>query len=956
MQFSLRTVFKIGFVILLIAMRQVLFGQGFVTYAPLSGSTAYQITEQPGSILKVFGNHNNFQFNAQATLSNFLLTPQGIYLGIGDSLQNTNTNDYWLWLPNAEHLVTFRTLSSTSELRIERFRPDSSLVYDRTLALPGADSIYFGNVKELANGDLFAFGLVDTAASIYSPEMMLLRINSLGDTVWTKTLPILPGQDIGVEAFQSEITELANDDIVIVLMADGKPLIVRVKSNGELVYRRLYPTIQIAANPAAAIAPDGTMFISIDDAPSGALFMFGLNANADIIWQKDLRSVFTAETDLPGAYQILINTLGNPVFAGSMLVDGIDRQLVFGEFNKLNGNTIRTSSYAGFTTEAVRLIGSLQRASGDYVFCGKYLDRAVVLQTNVSGQIFDGYLAGRVAIDINNDCLAATTEPTIKSWLVEAKGAANTYYTYTDTSGFFAFDNLDSSQYTIRLKQQNYTWQSCPDSVVVLVAHDSVTTAIAAKSIFDCAVMKLDIAAPFIRYCATNFWHINYRNYGSDTAKNVQITIDLDPNTTFDAAEITPTSITGKRLVFDLPDVQASEGGTFWISANMDCAAVSPGRSLCVSGHITPDSLCVSNLGNWNGGMLEATPSCTNDTVRFELMNKGKNPTGTLDYIIIEDHIFLRTEPVNLNPGETKIISQFAQNNGTVRLISNQVTAHPLADIPSVAVEGCGPTNLFSIGYLTELPNQTGNPFTDIFCDEIIASLDPNDKRAFPKGFDSQHIIGQNVPLEYIVRFQNTGNDTAFRVVIIDTLSQFLDISTVLPGASSHRYSYTPSANNTLVFTFDPIALPDSNVNQVGSNGFVQFRVSQKPNVAKGSIIENQAAIYFDFNQAVQTNQTIHVVEDIQLADHGVPDPTSIGQISLSPNPAKEICSVEWKGSKLQNPQIVLTNAIGQRVYQAEMRHSTQSMKLSHLPSGIYLVQILESGIQIASSKLNLFR
>ena len=933
-----------------------LFGQGFVHYPPLDASAAYQITELSDGQLKVHGNHHNYNFNAQATLSSYLLSPQGIYLGIGDSLQNTNTNDYWLWLPNAEHLVTFRTLSASSKLRIERFRPDSTNVYDRTLAFPGADSIYFGNVKEMANGDLFAFGLVDTSSGIFSPDMVCMRINALGDTIWMRKLTIFPGQDIDVEAFQTEIVELADGDIAIVLLADSKPMFVRLQSNGQLVYKKFYGSLQLAANPAAAIAQDGSMFLTFNDATVGALYLLSLDTAAQIVWQKDLRAPFQAEVDVPGTYQVLINGQGNCTFAGSMLIDGIDRQLVFAEFGKVSGNLLKMSTYSGMAEEAPRLLGSLQLANGNLAYCGSYLGRAVVIKLNQDGKLFDGRLAGRVAIDLDNDCLADLIEPPIRNWLVEAKGANTTYYAYTDQLGNYAIDNMDSSEYIIRLKQQNYTWQSCPDSVLVLIAHDTVLSNIAAKSIFDCAVMKLDIAAPFVRYCAPNIWHVDYRNYGSETAKNVRIEIQLDPILTFAQASITPSNIVGQVLTFDLPDVQPSEGGSLWFTGTMDCASTLPGRSLCVRGHIYPDSICAPNLGGWNGGMLEANPACVNDTVKFELINKGKNPTGALDYIIIEDHIFLRTEPVNLNPGEAKIIEQYAANGGTIRIKADQVSAHPLALMPNIAVEGCGPGTLFSTGYLTELPNQSGNPFTDVFCDRIIASLDPNDKRAFPQGYDPQHIIEQNTPIEYIIRFQNTGTDTAFRVVVIDTLSPFLDLTTVRPGSSSHPFTYMPSANSALVFTFDPIALPDSTTNEPESHGFIQFWVNQYPNVQKGSVIENIAHIYFDVNAPVSTNKTIHRIDDI-IGFEEIPILEQRNSLLIaSPNPMHEHTKITWEGEQLHRPAIQIRDALGILMYEVPMIGKELELNQLVLPSGLYTLSLQDAGYPVATTKLTIVR
>ncbi len=927
-----------------------MFAQGFVHFPPLPASAAYQTIELPDGTYRVFGNHRNYNFNAQATLSNYRLSPQGIYLGIGDSLRNNHVSDYWLWLPYSASLLTFRSqLPSSQSIEIERFTTDSVTIYKERFNFPGADSIYFGNLLELKNNDLFTFGLIDTSSNGYSPYLACLRLNPTGGLLWANTLPLFPGVNFSADAFQTEIKELPNGDIVVVLMAYNKPVFFRLTASGDVVYQRTYQTLQLSGNPAASISDDGSMFVTFNDGLSGALYLISLNTAAEIIWQKDLRAAFNAEVDVPGTYQVIVNAAGNVTFAGTMLVDGIDRQLLIAEFAQNNGNLVGIQSFSGLASSAVRLLGSTLLSNGDLLFCGTWEQKAIVIKTDAKGRIFDGGLQGRISIDIDNDCVSEANEPPVRNWLIEAKSATKKHYAYSKPDGSYSFSNLDSAQYVIKVKQQNYTWQSCPDSLVVTVAHDTVTRDIAVKSVYDCPVMQLDIAAPFIRYCAPNTFHINYRNYGSDTARQVRAEITLDPAFIFAGASITPSAIQGNNLTFSLPDVLPSDGGSFSITTLMDCASTGPGRSACVRGRMYPDSLCISNLSNWSGGMLEATPLCDQDTVRFKLENKGKNPTGTLDYIIIEDHIFLRTEPINLNPGEVRFVSQYADAGGTIRLTSEQVPGHPVATTPSVAVEGCSNAATISTGYLTELPNQTGSPFTDIFCDKIIASFDPNDKRAFPEGYEPQHYIEQNTSIEYIIRFQNTGTDTAFRVVIVDTLSAHLDFSTVQPGSSSHRYVFTPSANGTLIFTFDPIALPDSNTNEPASHGYVQFRVQQMPNVPKGTRIENTAHIYFDVNSPVLTNKTFHTVGDIILSENN-PDLPSL-QLRLQPNPAKGHCQITYTGLTNKNTRLWVVDLLGNLIHEQAFNGETTLITNTYAP-GLYFVQLREKQTLLNESKL----
>src|SRR5690606_30533621 len=62
----------------------------------------------------------------------------------------------------------------------------------------------------------------------------------------------------------------------------------------------------------------------------------------------------------------------------------------------------------------------------------------------------------------------------------------------------------------------------------------------------------------------------------------------------------------------------------------------------------------------------------------------------------------------------------------------------------------------------------------------VTGSYDPNDKLAVTSTGDTQFWnLGQDEWIDYTVRFQNTGSDTAFSVVIRDTLPATLDPSTL---------------------------------------------------------------------------------------------------------------------------------------------------------------------------------
>jgi hypothetical protein len=100
-------------------------------------------------------------------------------------------------------------------------------------------------------------------------------------------------------------------------------------------------------------------------------------------------------------------------------------------------------------------------------------------------------------------------------------------------------------------------------------------------------------------------------------------------------------------------------------------------------------------------------------------------------------------------------------------------------------------------------------------------------------------------------------------VVIRDTLDMDLDIFSVKPGASSHPYQFIMHGPRVLEWEFDSILLPDSNVNEARSHGFLTFQVKQNSDLAEGTVVSNRAGIYFDFNEPILTNEVTQVINGL---------------------------------------------------------------------------------------------
>jgi hypothetical protein len=141
----------------------------------------------------------------------------------------------------------------------------------------------------------------------------------------------------------------------------------------------------------------------------------------------------------------------------------------------------------------------------------------------------------------------------------------------------------------------------------------------------------------------------------------------------------------------------------------------------------------------------------------------------------------------------------------------------------------------------------------------VNCAYDPNDKQVYPAGYGEAGAIDLDTPyLDYTIRFQNTGTAPAFDVVIMDQLDADLDPERVEVLGFSHTPTQVAiTANGSIQFKFLDIMLPDSATDQLGSQGFIHFRIHLREGLPHLTEIPNTAAIYFDLNPPIITN-TVH--------------------------------------------------------------------------------------------------
>jgi hypothetical protein len=165
--------------------------------------------------------------------------------------------------------------------------------------------------------------------------------------------------------------------------------------------------------------------------------------------------------------------------------------------------------------------------------------------------------------------------------------------------------------------------------------------------------------------------------------------------------------------------------------------------------------------------------------------------------------------------------------------------------------------------------------------------------------------------------------------VVCSTPTVFtFDPASITWGACSHARSLI--GQGVVKFIFPNVLLPDCKVNEPASHGFASFRIRPRLPLLPGTVIENTANIYFDFNDPVITEPSVLVAEFSTGLTEAYPS-----ELSLTPVPVSDLLTVR-ASSGIASLRIMAAD--GREVLPSNTRGSGSSIDVSRLRAGAYLL------------------
>lgn len=244
-----------------------------------------------------------------------------------------------------------------------------------------------------------------------------------------------------------------------------------------------------------------------------------------------------------------------------------------------------------------------------------------------------------------------------------------------------------------------------------------------------------------------------------------------------------------------------------------------------------------------------------NDNLDIYFYNLGCQPSNGYLLLVLDPNITINSAPgANYISSDTII---FPTGNITAE---SPLNFHTIIFSPNNGL-GINDQICFSVYFFPDSLDSNQENNEKHYCWPVLAPYDPNDKTVYPHGACYENFVEKDVPLEYLIRYQNTGTAPAINVTILDTIDAELLPNSLRLLSASYEHTFVEQINDSVVaFRMYNINLLDSGTNVHASQGYVYYTIDIDSLTNDYVTIENSAAIYFDYNEPIITNTTLNTV------------------------------------------------------------------------------------------------
>ena len=809
-------------------------------------------------------------------------------------------------------------------------------------------------------------------------DILLIKLDEEANEEWRQTY----GTDFADSG--QGIVEVPGGYSFVANVENGMPFndddvaIFRVDSEGQELSRRVYSGENEANEDVTDVVKtqDDHLMLVGSARNFAKAYIIKSDFNGDTLWTREIEAslddnVLNALTELPD---------GNFVATGYASLPNLDPGILVMKFTpdgeilwtKILGDEFRDNRFGEDIIEMSdgSLVVAGYRARGGLIFG---YDMSII-KLDGEGNYFTNLLSGKVFWSEDGCNPYQEGDMPLKDWLIQIESEEEIFIGSTDEDGNYNIP-VGEGDYTVSLLSRNDAWDVCSPSmfpVSFTATYDTLIYNFPVRTAADaCPYLVVATTSEPLIECTQAEYLVEYCNEGSGVGSQAYVELVLDEELSFVDANVPFTQTSADTILVPIGDLIPLDCGSFTITVDVSCDVQNLQAALFTA-IIHPNEPCEVDP-NWDQSSIQVTGRCEDNKIFFTARNIGDAPsTSTQSFVIVEDQVMF----LNMPDGIPTLIpeEEFEFPNGgitpnemgsTYRAVVEQVQGHPGNNFPTVAIEGCtlDGQGSYTTGQVTQFPENDQDASIDIDVQEIVASITEEEARLLghPRGYQDS-VIEQNTDIEYTILFANIGSDTLDRLVIRDTLPEELDFSSLVVGPASHPYVHEMNSSGVLRITFNDLNLLPADGSGSGADyqGFVKFSLSQKPNLPIGTVIENRAAVYFDYVAPTLTNPIRHVVDcedfitgsclTVDLIEPPVRDGVSI---KVQPNPFQFFATLVVEGCEECNDlEVALRDANGRELRREKFSGSTYTLHRNNLPAGVYFIEVAAEGQIIQTGKL----